>query len=74
VSAHVRAQILRFARVSAYALIAQLLLTGFAWPGWAGLWSLVLGAAETGLRQALPVKPLPRVASEPAAPPASQES
>lgn len=73
-SGHVQAQALRFVRVSAYALVAQLLLTGFAWPGWAGLWSLVPGALETGLRQALPVKPLPRIAAEqapPTQPPAS---
>lgn len=67
-TAHVQAQALRFLRVSGYALVAQLLLTGFEWPGWAGLWSLVPGALETGLRQVLPVKTIPRVTSEPAVP------
>lgn len=58
-SAHLRAQALRFVRVTAYALLAQLTLTGGTWPGWAGLWSLLPGALETGLRQVLPVKAIP---------------
>ncbi len=65
-SAHVTAQLLRFARVTGYALVAQLLLTGFSWPGWAGLWALVPGALETGLRQVAPVKAIPAVTSAPA--------
>jgi hypothetical protein len=69
VSAHLRAQALRFARISVYALLAQLALTGFSWPGWAGLWALVPGALETGLRQMMPTKPIPAVTAVLAAPP-----
>lgn len=71
--AHARAQLLRFVRVSALALVVQLLAAGGTWPGWSGLWSLLAGAAEAGLRQVLPVRPLPgridSVLSPPSGPP-----
>lgn len=57
---HTRAQLLRFARVSALAFVAGLLTTGGK-VSWASLWALAAGAAETGLRQLLPVKALPAV-------------
>jgi hypothetical protein len=66
ISAHAKAQAVRFARVAALALLAQLLLTGFVWPGWAGLWSLLIGAAEVGLREMRPVKPIGPGSSPPA--------
>ena len=71
-AAHVQAQVLRFVRVSVLALVVQLLASGGTWPGWAGLWSLGAGALETGLRQVLPVKPLPAVEAvlKPPSPPA----
>jgi hypothetical protein len=61
--AHRRAQLLRFARMTGYALAVQLLAFGGNWPGWAAVWSLLPAAAETALRQALPVKPLPTTGS-----------
>ncbi len=68
-SAHVKAQLLRFLRVSGYAFVAQVLATG-GLVGWSSLWSLAFGAAEAGLRQLLPVKPIPAVAAVLADPPA----
>lgn len=71
-SAHVRAQLLRFARLTAASLAAEYLRAGGHLPlTWATLWVLLPGTAETALRQALPVKPLPRVTAVPAVPPAS---
>lgn len=59
---HARAQLLRFARVSALAFAAGLLTTGGK-VSWASLWALAAGAAETSLRQLLPVKPIPTVSA-----------
>lgn len=61
-SAHLKAQALRFVRVSALAFVAGLLTTGGK-VSWSSLWALVAGAAETGLRQLLPVKPIPAVST-----------
>lgn len=73
--AHRRAQLLRFARMAGYALAVQLLTSGASWPGWRGLWSLLPGAAETVLRQALPVKPIPeRISGAPSAAAPSEPS
>lgn len=63
-SAHVRSQVLRFVRVSVLAFAASLPADGGR-VSWSSLWALAAGAAETGLRQLLPVKPLPAVASVP---------
>lgn len=57
---HVKAQILRFVRVSALAFLASLPLTGGK-ISWSSLWALGAGAFETGLRQLLPVKEIPAV-------------
>lgn len=69
-SPHVRAQALRFARVSLLALGASYVVAG-RWPGWAGLWALVPGALEAGLRQMLQTEPVATVTSvlAPPAPP-----
>ena len=58
VSAHVQAQVLRFVRVSGYALAVQVAASGLVWPGWRAVWALVPGALETGLRQVSPVRPV----------------
>jgi hypothetical protein len=50
---HLQAQAWRFARITVLALAGQLLVLGH-WPGWAGLWALLLGAVETTLRQLYP--------------------
>lgn len=63
-SAHVQAQVLRFLRVSALAFLASLPADG-ADVKWSSLWALAAGAAETALRQLLPVKLIPSVASVP---------
>lgn len=72
-SAHVKAQLLRFVRTSGLAFVSAFLMTGGRWPGWAGLWALLAGAGETGLRELLPVKPIPSVSSvlAPPGPPVS---
>ena len=59
---HVKAQLLRFVRVSALAFVAALFQTSGKF-GWASLWAMIAGAGETGLRQLLPVKPIPAVSS-----------
>lgn len=59
-TAHVKAQALRFVRVSALAFVAALFQTGGK-VGWASLWAMIAGAGETGLRQLLPVKAIPAV-------------
>lgn len=69
-SAHVKAQALRFLRVSALAFVAALFQTGGRF-GWASLWAMIAGAGETGLRQLLPVKPVPTVSAVLADPPPS---
>lgn len=66
-SAHLKAQLLRFARVSALAFLTALPADGGS-ISWSSLWALAAGAAEAGLRQLLPVKPLPFVSSQPARP------
>lgn len=61
-SAHLKAQALRFVRVSVLAFAAGLLASDgqLSWPS---LWALAAGAAEAGLRQAFPVRPVPSVTS-----------
>lgn len=66
---HVQAQVFRFVRVSGLAFVSQYLATNGHVPGWWSLWALGAGAAEAGLRQVFPVKPIPAVASESSAPP-----
>lgn len=60
--AHVKAQALRFARVSALAFVAALFTTGGK-VSWASLWAMIAGAGETGLRQVFQVKAVPTVSS-----------
>lgn len=62
-STHLKAQLLRFARVSALAFVTGLMATG-GHIGWSALWSLAAGALETGLRQVFQTAPLPVVTSE----------
>jgi hypothetical protein len=68
VSAHAKAQALRFARSSGYAFVAAFLATG-GHLSWWQLLSLAAGALETGLREVLPVAPLPTATAAPADPP-----
>lgn len=68
-SAHLKAQALRFVRTSGLAFIAMLLATG-GHVGWSSLWAMLVGAVETGLRQLMPVAPLPTVTAVLADPPA----
>jgi hypothetical protein len=66
-SPHLKSQVLRFLRTSGLALVAIL-----AADGWhvnaSNLWAILVGAAETGLRELIPVAPLPFVTSQPARP------
>ena len=66
-SAHLKAQVLRFVRTSGLAFVAMLLATG-GHVGWSSLWAMLAGAAETGLRQLVPVAPVPTVSAVPAPP------
>lgn len=70
-SAHLKAQALRFVRLTALAFAASLLMTGGN-VGWSSLWSLLVGAGETALRELIPVESKPTVTAVPAgAPPAT---
>lgn len=68
-TAHVKAQLLRFVRASAYAFVAAF-LAACASLSWWQLLSLAAGAAEAGLRQVFPVTPVPSVVGVLADPPA----
>lgn len=59
-TAHAKAQLLRFARASAYAFLAAFLATG-GHLSWWQLLSLGAGALESGLRQVFPVTAVPSV-------------
>lgn len=61
-SAHAKAQALRFVRISVLAFFSALPATGGK-VSWASLFALGAGALETGLREMVPVKPLPTVDS-----------
>jgi hypothetical protein len=67
-SAHLKAQALRFVRTSGLAFVAMLLATS-GHVGWSSLWAMLVGAGETGLRQLIPVAPLPAVTAVLADPP-----
>ena len=56
---HLPDQALRFARIFAYTLAAQLLSSGGRITGWSGLWSLLAAAAETAFRQWRKTMPVP---------------
>jgi hypothetical protein len=73
VSAHVKAQLLRFVRTSALAFVAALFQTDGR-IGWASLWAMIAGAGETGLRQLIPVAPVPAASAVPAAAASGSES
>lgn len=62
-SPHLKAQALRFARVTGYAFVAALLATGGNIRWWDVL-TLLAGAAEAGLRQLAPTAPVPAVTAE----------
>lgn len=66
-SAHQKAQLLRFARATGYAFLAALLATG-GHVRWWDLLTLLAGAAETGLRQLAPTAPVPAVTAVSAPP------
>jgi hypothetical protein len=68
VTAHLKAQALRFVRTSGLAFVAMLLATG-GHVGWSSLWAMVAGAGETGLRQLMQVEPKPTVTAVLADPP-----
>ena len=61
-SAHLKAQALRFIRISALAFLTALPVDGGK-VTWASLFALAAGAAEAALRQVLPVKPIPAVSA-----------
>ena len=61
-SAHAKAQALRFARVTGYAFVAAFLATGGNIRWW-DLLTLLAGALEAGLRQVFPVTPIPAVSA-----------
>lgn len=68
-TAHVRAQIARFARMTGLALGTAFMAQGGTLPGtWRSLWVLLPGAAEVLLRELVPVAPLPTVTAVPAPP------
>lgn len=69
-SAHATAQVLRFARATAYAFVPAFLATGGHLRWW-DLLTLLAGAAEAGLRQVFPVTPIPAVSAVLADPPAA---
>lgn len=58
VSGHVKAQALRFVRMTGLVLAGQLLALGH-WPGWAGLWAMAVGSAEVAVREVYPTVRLP---------------
>lgn len=66
-SAHLKAQLLRFARATGYAFIAAFLATGGSLSWWQ-LLSLVAGAVESGLRQVFQVQEVATVTAVPAPP------
>lgn len=66
-SAHLKAQALRFVRTSALAFVASLLMTG-GHVSLSSLWVLLVGACETGLRELMPVEAKPTVTAVPAPP------
>lgn len=70
-SAHVQAQLVRAARLLTFVLTAQPVAAALVSSAWGRdlLTAAQVVAAELAVRQVFPVKPLPRVASEPAAPP-----
>jgi len=67
VSAHLKAQALRFARATGYAFIAALIATGGKVTWW-DLLTLFAGAAESGLRQVFQVEEKPVITSQPTRP------
>lgn len=67
-SAHLKAQTLRFVRTSGLAFVAMLLATG-GHVSWSSLWAMLVGAGETGLRQLMQVEPKPMVTAVLADPP-----
>lgn len=66
-NAHLKAQLLRFARTTGYAFAGALFATGGHVKWWDAL-SLLAGAAETGLRQVFKVKAVQTWTVEPAPP------
>lgn len=68
-TAHVRAQLARFARMTGLALGTAFMAQGGTLPlTWRSLWVLLPGTAEVLLRELVPVAPLPAVSSVPAPP------
>lgn len=57
ISPHLQAQLLRFGRLFAAALIAQLVTLGTGHLGWKVLAGAVVGAVEVAVRQFFPVTP-----------------
>jgi len=72
VTGHLKAQLLRFVRTSGLAFAASLLATG-GHVSWSSLWVLLVGAGETGLRELMPVAPLPTVTAVPVSPVAERQ-
>lgn len=66
-SAHLKAQLARFARTFALSLLTAYVAAGEQLD-WRSLIALVPPAVETGLRQLVPVAPVPAVTSVPAPP------
>ena len=64
-STHLRAQLLRFGRISILAFVGQLATTGEASLGWKTVGALAAGAVETGIREVWPVNPIPAASPPP---------
>jgi hypothetical protein len=57
VSAHFRAQLLRWARAAAVAFAPLMIAYGGRWPGWDVIYPVLFGLLEPGVRQVKKVQP-----------------
>jgi hypothetical protein len=62
-SGNIRTQALRFLRVAVLAAATQLLVTGDHDWGWKTLAAVIIGAAETAVRQVWPALPADKIAA-----------
>jgi hypothetical protein len=62
-SSNAKTQAVRFLRIAALAAATQLLVTGVGSWGWKALAAVVIGAAETAVRQVWPAIPVDKIAA-----------